>query len=61
MNNLVKERIALELAKEATKILLNQTNVISLQWKTMKNNSMSDDNIEENSPHKVMLRVGMTS
>ena len=46
------------MAKEATKILLNQANVISLQWKTMKNNSMSDDNKEENSPLQDDLKSG---
>ena len=50
MNNLGKERIALEMANEATKILLKQAKVISLQW---KNNSTSDDNLEEISPLQV--------
>ena len=50
MNNLGKERIALEIANEATKILSKQAKVISLQW---KNNSTSDDNLEEISPPQV--------
>jgi hypothetical protein len=50
MNNLGKERIALEMGNEATKILSKQAKVISLQW---KNNSTSDDNLEEISPLQV--------
>ena len=50
MNNLGKERIALEIANEATKILSKQAKVISLQW---KNNSTSDDYLEEISPPQV--------
>ena len=50
MNNLGKERIALEMANEATKILSKQAKVISLQW---KNNSTSDDNLEDISSSNV--------
>ena len=55
MNNLGKERIALEMANEATKILSKQAKVISLQW---KDNSTSDDNLEEISPLQDDLKCG---
>jgi len=55
MNNLGKERIALEMANEATKILSKQAKVISLQW---KNNSTSDNYLEEISPPQDDLTCG---
>jgi hypothetical protein len=48
MNNLGKERIALETANTAANILLKQEKVISLQWKSVQENSMSDGPTEDN-------------
>jgi hypothetical protein len=48
MNNLGKERIALEMAETATNILWKPEKVISLQWKGMKENNRNDDPAVDN-------------
>ena len=52
MNNLGKERIALDLANEASKILLKQGKVISLEWKNIQVNSTSEGTTEDNIPQQ---------
>ena len=52
MNNLRKERIALDLANEASKILLKQGKVISLQWKNIQVNNMSKGTTVDNTPQQ---------
>jgi hypothetical protein len=56
MNNLGKERIALEMANTAANILLKQEKVISLQWKIVQENSMSMVQLKITSPYKKISR-----
>jgi hypothetical protein len=57
MNNLGKETMALEMANKATSILLKQGKVISLQWKNVQKNSMSDGPTEDNISLQEDLKV----
>jgi hypothetical protein len=48
MNNLGKERTALQITNTAANILLKQKKVISLKWTNVQENSMSDGPTEDN-------------